>query len=381
MDVMDVMELSWTDARRLRVDAQGLGRRRAADVASAVRGAGAIQAQDRLGMLLGVGTRTVGLTAADVDRARNVDRAVVRTWLMRGTLHLVAAEDLRWMLDLLGEKMDAKALKRRADLGISDEDHARVLQFFRDHLSGGGSIVRTEIEGALAAAGLPHAGQAPRHLLRTASMLGVICFGADRDDDEAHVLIDDWLPKLGLQPSETAAELARRYFAAYGPATAADFRWWTGLPASDSRRGFDAVKSELAEVSVEGAAMWMTPEAASQAGDVLAEPVDLLRVVGPFDPYLLGYARRELGVPDPLLKRINAGGGMIRSCVLLDGRLVGTWDRRRRAKGLTVTITAFDPELEQFGDQIESELSEIARFLGTELKWSMQLDPDAAIHA
>ena len=372
------MELSWSDARRLRIQAQGLGDRRAADVASAVRAAGAIQAQDRLGMLLGVGKRSVGLTADDVDRARNVERSVVRSWLMRGTLHLVLAEDLRWMLDLLGEKMDAKALKRRADLGISDEDHARVLQFFRDHLSGGGSIMRTEIEGALAAAGLPHAGQAPRHLLRTASMLGVICFGADRGDEETHMLIDDWLPDPGLDPSDPAAELAGRYFAAYGPATAADFRWWTGLPAADTRRGFDAVKPELTEVSVEGTPMWMTAEAASQADRVLAAPAGRLRVVGPFDPYLLGYAKRELGVPDPLLKRINAGGGMIRSCLLIDGRLAGTWDRKRRARGFAVTVSVFEPLSDDEQAQLESEFAEIGRFLDTEINWSLASDPAAA---
>ncbi len=372
------MELSWSDARRLRIQAQGLGFERAADVESAVRAAGAIQAQDRLGMLLGVGTRSVGLTAADVDHARNVERSVVRSWLMRGTLHLVAGSDFRWMLGLLGEKMDAKALKRRADLGISADDHARVLELFRRHLAGGGTIVRSEIPGALEAAGLPAAGQAPRHLLRTASMLGVICFGADRDDDEAHVLIDEWLPDPGLEPSDPAAELARRYFAAYGPATAADFRWWTGLPAADTRRGFEAVAGELAEVSVEGTAMWMTSEAAAQTEQVLAAPDHRVRVAGPFDPYLLGYAKRELGVAGSLLKRINAGGGMIRSCVLIDGRLVGTWDRKRRARGLAVTVTAFEALSDEAQSQLDAEFAEIGRFLGTEINWSLALDPAAA---
>ncbi len=372
------MELSWSDARRLRIHAQGLGAERATDVASAVRAAGAIQAQDRLGMLLGVGTRSVGLSAADIDHARNVERSVVRSWFMRGTLHLVPADDFRWMLGLLGERMDAKALKRRADLGISADDHARVLEFFRWHLVGGGSIVRTEIPGALEDAGLPAAGQAPRHLLRTASMLGVICFGADRDDDEAHVLIDEWLPDPGVEPPDPAAELARRYFGAYGPATAADFRWWTGLPAADTRRGFEAIAGELAEVSVEGTAMWMTPEVAGRAEQVLAAPDGRVRVVGPFDPYLLGYAKRELGVAGSLLKRINAGGGMIRSCVLIDGRLAGTWDRKRRAHGLAVRVTAFEQLSDDAHSQLDAEFAEIGRFLGTEINWSLTLDPAAA---
>lgn len=373
-----MLNLSWSEARRLRVHAQGLGADRVTDVESAVRAAGAIQAQDRLGMLLGVGTRSIGLTAADVDRARNVERSVVRSWFMRGTLHLVPAPDFRWMLGLLGEKMDAKALKRRADLGISQDDHARVLEFFQSHLAGGGSIMRTEITGALESASLPAAGQAPRHLLRTASMLGVICFGADHAGEESHALIDDWLPDPGFEPVDPAAELTRRYFAAYGPATAADFRWWTGLPAADTRRGFEAIADELAEVSVEGTPMWMTAKAVSEIDRVLAASEHRVRVVGPFDPYLLGYAKRELGVRNSLLRRINAGGGMIRSCVLVDGRLVGTWDRKRRAQGLSVTITAFEELSDDAQSQLDAEFAEIGRFLDTAINWSLVRDPAAA---
>ena len=373
-----VRQLDWKEARRLRLHAQGLGAHRATDVPSGVRLAGAIQAQDRLGWLLGVGSRTTGLTASDVERARNVDRSVVRNWFMRGTLHLVPAEDHPWMLKLLGEAMDAKALKRRADLGITDEDHARVLDFFREYLSRHDRLKRTDVADALRSADLPVEGQATRHLLRTASMLSVICFGADQDGEETHVLIDSWLPKAGSQPADPGAELARRYFAAYGPATPADFRWWTGLPASQSRPAVNAIIDELIEVRVGDTPMWMTLDAAEGIDEVLAGPDHVLRVLGPFDPYLLGYAKRHLDVPEHLLKRINAGGGMIRSCALIDGRLVGTWDRKRRARGLSVTLTAFESLSDDAQSQLEVEFAEIGRFLETEINWSLALDRDAA---
>ena len=365
------------DAHRLRLHAQRLGIPRGDSVLDAVRAAAAIQAQDRLGELLGVGIRSNNLTAEDVDEARLSDRTVVRNWLMRGTLHLVPSEDLRWMLDLLGEAMDAKALKRRADLGISDDDHANVLDFLRKELAVNGPMTRAEIGEAFRSAGLPSDGQATPHLLRTASLLGVICFGPDRDGEATHILIDDWLPERA-PPSDSGAELARRYFAAYGPATAADFRWWTGLPAADARRAMQSIAAELAEVDVEGESMWMSPEAAVRLDEVLGDRRDVLRVLGPFDPYVLGYAKRDLDVPDHLLKRINAGGGMIRSCVLIDGRLVGTWDRKRRARGLSVTVTAFEPLSEDAQSQLGTEFAEIARFLGSEINWSLNPDPDAA---
>ena len=186
--------LTRQQAHRLRLHAQRLGASRPDNVLDTVRAAAAIQAQDRLGEQLGVGTRSSGLLASDVDHARNVDRTVARSWLMRGTLHLVPSEDLRWMLDLLGEQMDRKALKRRADLGISPEDHARVLEHLRAELARRGPMTRAEIAESLRSAGLPSDGQATPHLLRSASMHGVICFGPDRDGEPTHILIDDWLP-------------------------------------------------------------------------------------------------------------------------------------------------------------------------------------------
>ena len=368
--------LTRRQAHRVRLHAQLLGAQRGAGVPDTVRSVAAIQAQDRLGEQLGVGVRSTGLTAADVDHARLADRSIVRNWLMRGTLHLVPSEDLRWMLDLLGEAMDAKALKRRADLGISDDDHGKVLKFLRETLAANGPMTRAEIAEAFRSAGLPSDGQATPHLLRTTSLLGVSCFGPNRDGEATHVLIDDWLPRAD-PPPDPGAELARRYFAAYGPATQSDFRWWSGLPAVDTRRCLQAAAEDLTEVNVDGQTMWMSHTGAAQLNHVLHGPQGVVRVLGPFDPYIVGYAKRDLDVPDHLLKRVNAGGGMLRPCVLIDGRLVGTWDRKRRARGLTVRVTCFEELSESAQAQLEAEFAEIGRFLDAEVSWSLQPDPTA----
>lgn len=370
------LTLTRCEAHRLRLHAQLLGAQRGAGVADTVRSAGAIQAQDRLGEQLGVGVRSTGLSAADVDHARLAERTVVRNWLMRGTLHLVPSEDLRWMLDLLGEAMDAKALKRRADLGISDDDHGKVLAFLREALATNGPMTRAEIGDAFRSAGLPSDGQATPHLLRTTSLLGVSCFGPERDGDTTHVLIDDWLPQAD-PPPDPGAELARRYFTAYGPATQSDFRWWSGLPAAETRRCLQGALDDLTEVDVDGQPMWMSQDGADLIGDVLDGPHHVLRVLGPFDPYIVGYARRDLDAPDHLLKRVNAGGGMLRPCVLIDGRLVATWDRRRRAHGLTVRVSCFEELSGDAQAQLEAEFSEIGRFLKTEINWSLELETSA----
>ena len=93
-----------------------------------------VQAQDTVAEGLSVRARTVGLTARDVDEARTVDRSVVRTWAMRGTLHLVASEDVRWMLSLLGLVMIGKSRARLRELGLAGDVRPRAVAALRDVL-------------------------------------------------------------------------------------------------------------------------------------------------------------------------------------------------------------------------------------------------------
>ena len=217
-----------------------LGARRAGGVAELARSIGAVQAQDAMGEVLAVRARSDHLTAADVHRERVESRSVVRTWLMRGTLHLVPSADIRWMLDLLGTQMDRKALKRRANLGVTPDIYADAMTLIGRELAGE-ALTRAQIIERFREAGLPWEGQVVPHLLRSASLTGLICFGPLADGDDTHVLLDEWLPERTADPPNPAAELARRFFGAYGPATPSDFRTWTGLAAADARAGIDAI--------------------------------------------------------------------------------------------------------------------------------------------
>ena len=225
-----------------------LGARREGGVAELARSIGAVQAQDGMGEVLAVRVRSDHLTAADVHRERVESRSVVRTWLMRGTLHLVPSADIRWLLDLLGMQMDRKALKRRANLGVTPGIHADAMTLISSELAGE-ALTRAQIIERFREAGLPWEGQVVPHLLRSASLTGLICFGPLADGDDTHVLLDEWLPERTADPPNPAAELARRFFGAYGPATPSDFRTWAGLAAPDARAGCDAIADELVELT------------------------------------------------------------------------------------------------------------------------------------
>ena len=188
-----------------------------------------VQAQDPVAEALAIRVRTAGLTARCVEEARTVSRSVVRTWAMRGTMHLVAFEDARWMLSLLGPVMIRRSRRRHKELGLTEDTGARAVGAVREILEAHGSMSREEIAGRLAGKGLPVEGQAIYHIVRLAALEGVVCFGPEQGGEGTYDLLDRWLP-ASSSVDDPLAELARRYVMAYGPAEPEDLATWSGLP-------------------------------------------------------------------------------------------------------------------------------------------------------
>lgn len=351
-------------ALEVRLRAQRLSAARPEQVGAIVAEVAALQAQSTPAARLAVRARAGGehLTAADVDAAC-AERRVVRTWLLRGTLHLVAAADLRWMLSLVGPVFAAAQRRRRLELGLDDAVCERGLTLIGEALAGSAPLTRAELVERLAAAGLAldPAGQAPANLLSYAALRGLICRGPERGAEPTYVLLDEWLPG-GRTPDrdEALAELARRYLAAYGPATVRDFMWWSGLPAAPARRAFALIAAELTEVEAFGVAA-----AALSATDLETGPARGVRLLGGFDSYLLGFRSRD-PVLDPGHARRVLAGGVIRSAVLVDGRVAGTWRLERRAGLSRVVVEPFTGIAPGRRAELAAEAAGLGRFLGVE---------------
>ena len=156
--------------------------------------------------------RLPGWTLADVEAALERGEAL-RTWPMRGTIHLVPPEDARWMLRVLGEKPLAGAAKRREYLGLSKRDADRAVDLLGAALAGGGRLTRAECIAALEAGGVGGAGQRGYHLLWYASQHGVTCIGPTVEGEQTFVLLDDWAPtQREVSRDEALATMALRYF-------------------------------------------------------------------------------------------------------------------------------------------------------------------------
>ncbi len=307
------------------------------DAATAVRALGAVQGQELPGALTSVALRTAERSRAGVIAALDAG-TVVRSWPMRGTLHLVAAEDLGWLLDLLGPRVLAGAARRRAVVGLTEDDLERSREVARAALTGGRRLGRRELLAALADGGCAVSGQQGYHTLWYLSQTGTLVLGPSDGADQAFVLLDEWVPGPRRITGEQAlGELALRFFTGHGPATVADLVRWAGTTVRDARTGLALARPSLATLDVDGTETYLAPDTADRLAGCRADAEGLHLLPG-FDELVLGYADRTCTVAPEFADRIVPGGnGVFRPTVVVGGQAVGTWrwtgsGARRRAE-------------------------------------------------
>ncbi|MBO0687757.1 MAG: AlkZ family DNA glycosylase, partial [Candidatus Dormibacteraeota bacterium] len=311
---------------------------------------------------LGLRARAAGLTRDGVRTALGVDRTLVRGWFMRGTLHLVAAQDARWLQELYGPRLLRLSRRRYRELGLGPDHLRRGEEAITRALAADGALTRAQLAARLAGAGLNAIGQVPFHLIRCCALSGSVCWGPFREDGEAtFVLAERWLPAAGSRAARPAGEgavreLARRYLAAHAPASVLDFATWAGLEIPAARIAW----VELAEAGMITVCRVDGEDCALPAGEVpQLHPRGDVRLLPAYDDYLLGYAGRRLSVPSGRERAVWPGGGQIRACVVADGLVCGVW-RRDRRRGLTIEL--FDDAPGGMDAALEAERVDLLRF-------------------
>jgi Winged helix DNA-binding domain len=319
----------------------------------------AVQAQDLRAARLALRARGKGLTAAAVDRALTVDRSLTVGWLCRGTLHLVRSEDYPWLLGLTAPPRGAGIRRRLGQEGVSPADADRAVRVIDRALAEDGPLGRPELAERVAARGIRTEGQATPHLLAHAATRGVAVLGPLHEGRQLFAPARDWLGAApptelaGTEREAALAELARRYLAGHGPATAADLAVWVGLPLRDARAGLGAIAAELVELGgglVELAGSGRTPARLPA------------RLLPAFDPYLLGWKDRSFRVPAEHERRVHPGGGMLRAVATVDGLAVGTWRAPRRAQRVTVELEPFGALAPSAERALRAEARDVERF-------------------
>ncbi|HXS32478.1 MAG TPA: winged helix DNA-binding domain-containing protein [Solirubrobacterales bacterium] len=309
----------------------------------------AVQGQDPRGARLAVRARTEGLTAADVDRALSEERSLLITWLNRGTLHLVRSEDYPWLHALTTPPLLTSAKRRLSQEGVEPRTAERGVETIERSLAKDGPLTRHQLRERLDKARVPTEGQALIHLLFLATLRGIVVRGPMVGSDHAYIRVSDWLdPAEPVDREKALAELARRYLIGHAPANDRDLARWAGLPLRDARAGLGAIAAELVERDDGLVHLAARPPVAEIPGP---------RLLGAFDPVLLGWNSRE-----PILGRhthfvtIN---GIFRPFAMVKGRAVASW-KLNQGK---VTIEPLDRITKKATAALDADATDVERFM------------------
>lgn len=299
------------------------------------------------------------------------ERSLVKSWAMRGTIHLLPARDYGLWLGGLGTYRHYLQPAWSRAFGITPEDLDRVVAAVAEALDGRcltRQELAAEVESRTGSGGLGRKlADSWGATLKPATYRGVLCFGPSRGRNVTFARPDRWLGDgLEAVPGDQAmSEIVRRFLAVNGPASREELaRWWAMSPAEAGRR-LRALGAEVTEVDVEGRPLWML--VADLAEAEAAEAPGAVRLLPAFDQYVVSCTKsaRHL-LPGPFRDRIYRAQGWLSPVLLVDGLMAGTWQHERKGEALVVTIEPF-VELEAWAIQAaEAEAAALGVFLGAE---------------
>lgn len=340
-----------TDAERVlaaRLAAQRLSGPPAAGPLEVVRSLLAVQAQDARAARLAVRVRSADGYSSDVDRALSEERSLIITWVNRGTLHLLAAEDEPWLHALTAPRLRTANDRRLHQEGVSQTAAERGVTAITAALADHGPLTRAELRAAVERADVPTAGQALVHVLLRATLDGFIVRGPIIDGEHAFVLVTDWLgSRPPVERGRALAELARRYLTGHSPADDRDLARWAGLSLRDARAGLQAIAHQLHQ----------RPDGLLELNREPPPPIPPPRLLGPFDPLLLGWRSRDFVLQDP--REVVTSNGIFRAIVLIAGRAAGTWAMPRGH----VQLNLWDAAEQTAASALEAEAAAVEHYL------------------
>jgi hypothetical protein len=355
-----VRELTWEQviARRL-ARSHLLDPAPRAHVVDVVRSVALIQAQVLSAAEIGTCIRVPDITAEDVRRELYDRRTLVKTWSIRGTLHLVPADELPlWAAAVRGPEPYWESREWLAKYDLTPKRSAALFAAIADTLRGA-CLTRAELAGAV---GEERVLSGWGELLNPAALQGRLCFGPPRGGNVTFVRPDEWIGGWrDVDPADARREVLRRYLRAYGPAKVADFQRWSGFGPESSRAVFAELADELETVRVG------RTRASLLAGDYgdFERGARSIRLLPQYDAYVIGFRPREQLVPDAVKERIKQDPkgrwesvtGM--APLLVDGVVTGLWRRRRTGRDVRIDVEHVLPlgkarrrELEQAVDRV-----------------------------
>lgn len=335
-----------------RVERQLLAGARAAtpeDVAATLVGVQA-QVTSSAALAIALRSRPARRTAAATDATTTAlrERRLVRSWAMRGTLHLFAAADVPTVAAALGGRDNWRRPAWLRWYGVTEPEMDRLIDTIGDVLDDGRPRTRAEMAEEIGSRLGARAGRlllgSWGSALKVASDRHYLCQSAEDGAAVRFVRASRWIGSWRDEdPNASLAALVERYLAAYGPATLREvLRWWGVSVVAVMKPIIAALGDRLTEVLVDGTRAYVRTQdiAAIEAMRPTRGDVHLL---GGFDPLIVGAGLREQLIPPAHLKRVSRTAGWISPVVLVDGLAAGVWEGTRAGDWLTITVEPFAP--------------------------------------
>jgi uncharacterized protein YcaQ len=370
-----VSALAWPAVLAWRTRRQHLASRAArADAHAVVERIAGLHAQLTTSAELTLWARVEGLERDAVSRALWEERSLVKTWAMRGTLHLMPADELGlWVAA-------QSALKPRHHVGswlrhhgLTREEADAMLAAIPAALDGR-LLTREELAGEVARlTGIDGLDGKLRggfgDLLKPAAFRGDLCFAPSDGRNVRFARPDQWLGAWEpVDADEAVSAVTRRYLAAYGPANREALARWFGMPSPAlAGRWLAALGDEAATVEVDGSALVMLASDVDAAA--AAEPAGVVRLLPAFDHYVVAAPRDvDAVLAGEHRARVYRPQGWLSPVVLVDGRMAGVWSHERKGDRLVVEVEPFGRLTRAERAGVEAEAAALAAFLGGELE-------------
>ena len=325
---------------------------------------GAIQAQDYGMAKWAVGLRLPGCTDQAVEDALSRGE-IIRTHVLRPTWHLVAATDLRWMLELSAARIKSAIKSYQRGLGITAELVAGSNALLSRVLKNNRALMRSQLVAEFQRGGFPTDENRAAHLLLMAELDGLICSGPLIDQHQTYALLEERIPQAAsLTRAEALAELARRYFTSRAPATLQDFTWWSGLSRGEAGQALEALRSEFACETSSSQTYWFSPAAADFSP---GQPG--VHLLPGFDEFIISYQDRSASLAPGFRTQVISSNGIFRPVILVDGQVAGLWSKTTKKERVHLHGHLFSPAGDGLLPEIEKKAARYSEFLNKPASW------------
>jgi hypothetical protein len=318
---------------------------------------GAMQAQDFNMAKWAIGLRTAKGTEHSVDAAIRSGK-IIRTHLLRPTWHFVSPADIHWMLDLSAGRIKTQIKTRQRQLGLTPALMKKANALLEKSLSNNNHLTRDELITILNKSKIPTGDSRASHILLAAELEALICNGKSKNNKLTYALLSERVPRpKKITREEALHKLASKYFNSHGPATIADFSWWSGLSLTEAKKAAEMCRKQLRVEKIDSTEYWFSRHLEPAAGKSAV-------LLPAFDEFIISYKDRSAIIPADISKKIISNNGIFWPVILLNGEITGLWSRSGDKNKMLIKADFFKKPPVNTSYLLEDALSAYGHFAG-----------------